>query len=176
MKVKSESEVAQSGLTLRDPMDCSLPGSSVHGISQARVLEWIAIAFSNFKCSRLLIRVGGFPGGTSGKKFTCQYKRPKRGGFDPWVRKIPWKRAWQPTPVFLPGESHGWRSLTGYSPWGHKESDTTEGLTMSYFQTLLSKDMKPLIAFLKINQQNFTEIAIILFTKYLSLALETRTV
>ena len=46
MKVKSESEVAQSGLTLRDPMDCSLPGSSVHGISQARVLEWIAIAFS----------------------------------------------------------------------------------------------------------------------------------
>ena len=46
MKVKSESEVAQSCLTLRDPMDCSLPGSSVHGICQARVLEWVAIAFS----------------------------------------------------------------------------------------------------------------------------------
>jgi len=46
MKVKSESEVAQSCLTLSDPMDCSLPGSSVHGISQARVLEWGAIAFS----------------------------------------------------------------------------------------------------------------------------------
>jgi len=46
MKVKSESEVAQSCLTLSDPMDCSLPGSSVHGISQARVLEWVAIAFS----------------------------------------------------------------------------------------------------------------------------------
>ena len=46
MKVKSESEVAQSCLTLRDPMDCSLPGSSVHGIFQARVLEWGAIAFS----------------------------------------------------------------------------------------------------------------------------------
>ena len=46
MKVKSESEVAQSRLTLRDPMDCSLPGSSVHGIFQARVLEWGAIAFS----------------------------------------------------------------------------------------------------------------------------------
>ena len=46
MKVKSESEVAQSCPTLRDPMDCSLPGSSVHGISQARVLEWVAIAFS----------------------------------------------------------------------------------------------------------------------------------
>ena len=46
MKVKSETEVAQSCLTLRDPMDCSLPGSSIHGISQARVLEWGAIAFS----------------------------------------------------------------------------------------------------------------------------------
>ena len=42
---------------------------------------------------------------------------------DPWVRKIFWRRAWQPTPVFLPGKSHGQRSLTGYSPWGHKESD-----------------------------------------------------
>ena len=47
MKVKSESEVAQSCLTLSDPMDCSPPGSSVHGIFQARVLEWVAIAFSN---------------------------------------------------------------------------------------------------------------------------------
>ena len=46
MKVKSESEVAQSSQTLSDPMDCSLPGSSVHGICQARVLEWVAIAFS----------------------------------------------------------------------------------------------------------------------------------
>jgi len=49
MKVKSESEVAQSCLTLSDPMDCSLTGSSVHGIFQARVLEWGAIAFSNLK-------------------------------------------------------------------------------------------------------------------------------
>ena len=46
MKVKSESEVAQSGLTLSDPMDRSLPGSSIHGVFQARVLEWVAIAFS----------------------------------------------------------------------------------------------------------------------------------
>ena len=49
--------------------------------------------------------------------------RHKRLGFDPWVRKIPWRRAWQPTPVFSPGESHGQRSLVGYSPWGHKELD-----------------------------------------------------
>src|SRR5574341_593456 len=51
MKVKSESEVAQSCPTLSDPMDCSQPGSSVHGIFQARVLEWIAIAFSEKPCS-----------------------------------------------------------------------------------------------------------------------------
>ena len=43
-----------------------------------------------------------------------------------WVEKIPWRREWQPTPVFLPGDPHGQRSLGGYSPWGHKESDTTE--------------------------------------------------
>ena len=44
----------------------------------------------------------------------------RRHGFDPWVRKIPWKRKWQPIPVFLPGESHGQRSLVSYSPWGCK--------------------------------------------------------
>ena len=50
----------------------------------------------------------------------------KRCGLDPWVGKIPWRWAWQPTPVFLPEESHGQKSLAGYIPWGHKESDTTE--------------------------------------------------
>ena len=49
-----------------------------------------------------------------------------RHGFDPWVGKIPWRRARQPAPVFLPGESHGQRSLAGYSSWGLKETDTTE--------------------------------------------------
>ena len=44
-----------------------------------------------------------------------------RPGFNPWVRKISWRRKCQPTPVFLPGKSHGWRSLVGYSPWGRKE-------------------------------------------------------
>ena len=48
-----------------------------------------------------------------------------RCGFDPWVGKIPWRREWQPTPVFLPGESYGQRRLVGYSPWGLKESDMT---------------------------------------------------
>ena len=53
-------------------------------------------------------------------------QRLKSHGFNPWVRKIPQRRTWQPTPVLLPGESHGQRSLASYSPWGHKESDGTE--------------------------------------------------
>ena len=53
-------------------------------------------------------------------------RRRYRCGFDPWVGKLPWRRPWQPTPVFLHGESHGQKSLRGYSPWGCKESDMTE--------------------------------------------------
>ena len=49
---------------------------------------------------------GGFPGSASGKESTCQYRRNRRPGFNPWVGKISWRRKWQPTPVFLPGESH----------------------------------------------------------------------
>ena len=68
----------------------------------------------------------GFSAGASGKVLACQCRRQKRCGFDPQVGKIPWRRAWQPTPVFLPGECHGQRSLVSYSPWGCQGSDTTE--------------------------------------------------
>ena len=54
-----------------------------------------------------------FPGGTSGKECVCQCRRPKRCGFDPWVRMNPWSRKWQPTSVFLPGKFHGQRSQWG---------------------------------------------------------------
>ena len=54
-----------------------------------------------------------------------------RPGFDPWVRKIPWRREWLPTLGFLPGEFHGQTSLVCYSPWDHKQSDMTEQLTLS---------------------------------------------
>ena len=57
--------------------------------------------------------------------------RCRRPGFDRWAGKIPWRREWQSTLVLLPGESQGQRSLAGYSPWGHKESDTTGWLTLS---------------------------------------------
>ena len=67
----------------------------------------------------------GFPSGASGKETLSQDQRRKRQGFDPWVGKIPW-RTWQPTPVFLPRESHGQRSLAGYGQQSHKELDMTE--------------------------------------------------
>ena len=60
------------------------------------------------------------------KESACQCRRC---GFHPWVRKIPSRRKWQPTPIFLPGESHGQKSLVGYSPRGHEETDRTGKLT-----------------------------------------------
>jgi len=59
--------------------------------------------------------ITGFPGGASGKEPACQYRKPRRLGFNAWVGKIPWRRAWQHTQVFLPGESHEQKSLAGYS-------------------------------------------------------------
>ena len=97
MKVKSESEVAQSCPTLSDPMECSLPGSSVYGIFQARVPEWGAIAFSSNNLLHFFL--------------TGPQLKERR-------------KQWQPTPVLLPGKSHRQRSLVGCSPWGHEESDT----------------------------------------------------
>ena len=61
-----------------------------------------------------------------------------RPGLDPWVGKIPWRRTWEPTPVFLPGEPHGRRSLVGYSPWGRKELDTSEWLVHTHMQLFCS--------------------------------------
>ena len=143
-------------------MDCSPPGSSVRGISQARILDWVAISSSrDLPHSRIMpvspALVGGFftteppwevprskilkdfinilnffqhsticsglPRWLSSKESTWQCRRCR---FDPWVRKIPWRRTWQPNPVFLPGKSHEQRRLAGYSLWGHKESDMTE--------------------------------------------------
>ena len=71
-------------------------------------------------CIHLLIHyllwwVLGFSRWLSGKESTCQCRRQRRCGFDPWVGKIPWRRAWQPTPVFLPGKFHGQRNLVGYT-------------------------------------------------------------
>ena len=63
------------------------------------------------------------------KESVGQGRTHRRLGFDPWEGKVPWRRKGQPTPVFLPGKFHGQRSLVGHSPWGYKESDTTEWLS-----------------------------------------------
>ena len=68
----------------------------------------------------------GLPSGASGKELACQCRRHRRHGFDSWVGKIPWRRTWQPSLVFLPGKSHGQTRLVGYSPWGRKELAMTE--------------------------------------------------
>ena len=70
----------------------------------------------------------------SGRESACQYRRHR---FNPWVREIPWRRKWQPTPVFLPGKSHGQRSLVGYNPWGCKRIRrdlTTKQLPLLYYK------------------------------------------
>ena len=85
--------------------------------------------YSDFEAPQnqsLLSFLKGFPGGASGKEPTCQCRRPNRPGFNLWVRKIHWRRKWQPTSMSLSGKSHRQRSLAGPSSWGHKELDTTE--------------------------------------------------
>ena len=72
------------------------------------------------------LEVFKLPGWLSGKESICQCGRCRKHEFNSWVRKILWRRKWQPTPVFLSGKSHGERSLVGYSWWSHKESDTAE--------------------------------------------------
>ena len=69
-----------------------------------------------------------FPGGSDGKESTCIAEDP---GLIPGQGIFPWRREWLPSPVLLPEESHGERSLAGYNPWGCKESDTTGQLTLS---------------------------------------------
>jgi len=92
----------------------------------AVILEPEKIVCPCFHFSHLFaMKWWGFPGGSSGKRI-CQWRNCKRRCFDPWMGNILWRRAWQPTPVFLPGESHGQRSLEGYSPQGRNESDMTE--------------------------------------------------
>ena len=76
--------------------------------------------------------IWGFPGSASGKEPASQYRRHKGRGPSPWVGKIPWGRAWQHTPVFLPRESHGQRSLAGYNPWGRKGWNMIEHIHTLY--------------------------------------------
>ena len=83
-----------------------------------------------FVCVCVSVCVDRLPRWLSRKESTCQCRRRRKHGFDPWVRKIHWRRKWQAIPVFLPRKSHGQRVPEGYSLWAHKESDMTEWLSM----------------------------------------------
>ena len=94
-------------------MDREAWRAAVHGVkkSQTSLSDWTELK------------------GWGGKESACQCRRHKRCKFNPWIGKIPWRKKWQPTPVFLPGQFHGQRSLVGYSLWGCKELDMTEQST-----------------------------------------------
>ena len=130
-KELTQSEVAQLCLTLCDPMDCSLPGSSIREIFQARVLEWVAISFSRRSSrhrdwTQVSCIVGRrFTVWATRASLVAQLVKNPPAMRQTWVGNIPWRREKLPTPVFWPGEFHG-----PYSPWGHKESDTTEQLAL----------------------------------------------
>ena len=112
-----------------------LDSSSVHGIFQVRIPEWAAFSYSKGPSwsrdqTHVSCIVGFFTLWTTREApSTCQCRRCQRHSFDPWVRKIPWRRKWQPIPVFQLGESHGQRSLVGYSLWGHKRVGLSDWAT-----------------------------------------------
>ena len=94
-----------------------MPSKSIHIVTNGSTFPFLWWVIIHIGLSRW----------QSGKESTCQCRRQR---FSPWVRTVPWSRKWQPTPISLPGKFHGQRSLVGYCPWGHKESDMTERLSM----------------------------------------------
>ena len=96
---------------------------------------WSYLRWSIHQDLLMLLIQRGYLGGTSGKESACQCRRRKRHRFNPWVGKIPWRKAWQPTPVFLLGECHAQRNLAGYSPGCRKKSDTTEATEQALIQS-----------------------------------------
>ena len=93
--------------------------------SLSRICEPAPAFYSDFPGISIASSPDGFPRWLSVKEATCQCRRHRRCGFNPWVGKIPWKRKWQPTPVFLLGRVHGQRSPAGCSLWGRRELGVT---------------------------------------------------
>ena len=124
---------------LENPRDGGAWWASIYGVAQSLTgLKRLSSSSRNAETkeeqsrnNRAVIKQGpgfstGLPRWFYGKESACQCKRHKRCRFSPWVGKIPWRRSWLPTPVFLPEESQGRGSLVGFSPWGRTESDMTE--------------------------------------------------
>ena len=125
----------------KHPVSCIEPGLAarfLHDILHVSMSFSQIFFLSKFQvCNTILL---GLSWWLRGYSIDLRCGRP---GFNPWVWKIPWWRIWQPTPVFLPGESHGRRSLVGYSPQGHKESETTERLHFLSFIVMMLYTLDP---------------------------------
>ena len=102
----------------------------LQGPSQVDAKKWSQAHFKIIKGTAGWISLKG-NGGVSGGSVVKNPPAKQKTQVQTLGREIPWRRKWQPSPVFLPGEFHGQRSLAGYSPWGHKGSDTTEQLNSS---------------------------------------------
>ena len=131
IKVKEEGEKAGLKLNIQKTKIMASGPITLWQID-GEAMETVRLYFGGSKitadgdCSheiKTLAPWNGIPWWLRGQSVCLQCRLP---GFNPWVRKIPWRRKRQPTPVFLPGESHGWKSLMGYSPRGRKESDMIE--------------------------------------------------
>ena len=116
-------------------MNSKMPSPMVISHSLSLYLEQQQLTQLALMCCFKAYRLLGTKGTSSGdliysimKWYSSKNLHAKRCEFNPWVRKISWRSKWQPTAVLLPGKSHRQRSLMGYSPCGHKESDTTEQL------------------------------------------------
>ena len=98
-----------------------LAAAAFFSVNWQKLLTWInlLVFIGHLSCIAL-------PRWLSGKESACQCRRRWRHQFDPWIGKIPWRRKWQPTPVFLPEKFHGQRNLVGYISWVCKELDTSE--------------------------------------------------
>ena len=126
---------------------------------RSKRIYWMCQMCPNWEICKIKGSVGmlrGFPRWLSGKESARQCRRHQRCRFEPWLRRIPWRRKWQPTPIFLPGKSHAQRSLVGFSPWGHQDSDMTE-LRYNNKQTINKNSMKCLCAPLWITFRQWNE-------------------
>ena len=119
MKVESERKSLSRAWLLVTPRTAAYQAPPSMGFSRQEYWSGVPLpSLTKTVCTSALFR--GFPGG-SVIEILVQCRRCR---FDPWVRQMPWRREWQPSPVFLPGEFHGQRSLVGYSPWGLKKTWT----------------------------------------------------
>ena len=110
-----------------------IPKKEIHGDKGAAVC-------SRGSGNKFCLSQKGLPRWLNGKESACQCSRHRRCGFNPWVGKIPWRRKWQPIPVFLPGGSHEQRSLAGCNLKDCKESDTAEQLGTRKTRSLRRSD------------------------------------